>query len=214
MHGAKTTLDMRTVNATTRAQHHVIATGLIAPHFGIAHVARQVLGIVLRSQHNALLAKRLPIGALDIHGIGATAGVDIVINAVRIGELNVAGIEHANATVLDQCRARVHAMAVERLVGKQRRANIFPFHKVAARGMAPHLDAAVYIKRGILEVCVKHAIGLAKPVGVVESAHGRHNMKMLSIGPVTALGGRCIHVGNELGKIALKCVRHVGIQSN
>ena len=105
-------------------------------------------------------------------------------------------------------------MAVKRLVGKQRRANIFPFHKVAARGMTPHLDAAVHIKRSILEVCVKHAIGLAKPVGVVEPARGRHNMKMLSIGPVTALGGRGIHVGNELGKIALKCVRHVGIQSN
>ena len=39
-------------------------------------------------------------------------------------------------------------------------------------------------------------------------------MKMLSIGPVATLGSRRIHVGNELGKIALKCVRHVGIQSN
>ena len=177
-------------------------------------MACQILGIVLRRQHHALLAKRLSIDTLDIHGIGATAGVDIVINAVRIGELNVAGIEHANATVLDQCRARVHTMAVERLIGKQRRANILPVHKVAARGMSPHLDAAVYIKRGILEVCVKHAIGLTKPVGVVEPARGRHNMKMLSIGPVATLGGRCIHIGNELGKIALKCVRHVGIQSN
>ena len=80
--------------------------------------------------------------------------------------------------------------------------------------MAPHLDAAVYIKRGILEVRVKHAIGLAKTVGVVEPTRGRHDMKMLSKGPVATLGDRCIHVGNELCKIALKCVRHVGIQSN
>ena len=80
--------------------------------------------------------------------------------------------------------------------------------------MAPHLDAAVHIKRGILKVRVKHAIGLAKTVGVVEPARGRHDMKMLGKGPVATLGGYCIHVGNELGKIALKCVRHVGIQSN
>ena len=80
--------------------------------------------------------------------------------------------------------------------------------------MAPHLDAAVHIKRGILKVRVKYTICLAKTVGVVEPARGRHNMKMLSIGPVATLGSRRIHVGNELGKIALKCVRHVGIQSN
>ena len=217
VHRTKTALDMRPVHATTRAQHHVVTPIIIAPHLGVTHVAGQILGIILGRQHHALLAE-LPTGkainALDIHGVGATAGVDIVKDAVRIGELNVAGIEHANATVLDQCRARIHAMAVERLVGKQRRANIFPFHKVAAHGMAPHLDAAVYIKRGILEVRVKHAIGLAKTVGVVEPTRGRHDMKMLSKGPVATLGGRCIHAGNELCKIALKCVRHVGIQSN
>ena len=102
-------------------------------------------------------------------------------------------------------------MAVERLVGKQRRANIFPFHKVAARGMTPHLDAAVHIKRSILEVCVKHAIGLAKPVGVVEPARGRHNMKALAIRAMTALRGGGVNSGDQLCKVATECIRHIKV---
>lgn len=90
---------MRPIHATTRAQHHVITPVRATPHLGVTHVAGQILEIILGRQHHALLAE-LPTGkainALDIHGIGATAGVDIVINAVRIGELNVAGIYPTN----------------------------------------------------------------------------------------------------------------------
>ena len=103
VHGAKSTIDMRPIHATTRAQHHVVTPVIIAPHLGVTHVAGQILGIIIGRQHHALLAE-LPTGkainALDINSIGATAGIDVVVRAVRIGKLNVARIEHANAAVL------------------------------------------------------------------------------------------------------------------
>ena len=211
MHRAKPALDIRPIHATTRAQHHVIAPIIIAPQLGVTHVAGQILGIILGRQHHALGAERLTVGALDINGISAAAGIDVVVRTVRIGKLNVARIKYANATVLGKRGARVHAMAVEWLVGKQRRANIFPVHKVVACGMAPHLYAAVHIKRGILEVRVKHATRLAETVGVVEPTHRRHNMEALAIRAMTALSGGGVNSGNQLCKIATKCIRHIKV---
>ena len=82
VHSAKSTIDMRPIHATTRAQHHVITPVRVTPHLGIAHVAGQILGIIIGRQHHALLAE-LPTGkainALDINSIGATAGIDVVV---------------------------------------------------------------------------------------------------------------------------------------
>ena len=111
---------MRTIHATTGAQHHVITPVRVTPHLGVAHVTGQILGIILGSQHHTLLAE-LPTGkaidALDINSIGAAAGIDVVVRPVRIGKLNVARIEHANATVLGKRGARIHTVAIKRLVG-------------------------------------------------------------------------------------------------
>ena len=49
------------IHATTRAQHHVITPVRVTPHLGVAHVAGQILGIILGRQHHALLAE-LPTG--------------------------------------------------------------------------------------------------------------------------------------------------------
>ena len=174
-------------------------------------MAGQILGIILGRQHHTLGAKRLTVGTLHIDGIGAAAGIDVVVRAVRIGELNVARVQHANATVLGKRGARIHAMAIERLVGQQWGANIFPVHKVAACGMAPHLDAAVHIKRSILEVRVKYAICLAKTVGVVEPTRRRHNMEVLAIRAMTALRGGSVNSSNQLCKVATKCIRHIKV---
>ena len=154
------------------------------------------------------------INALDINSIGAAAGIDVVVRAVRIGKLNVACVQYADAAVLGKRGARIHAMAVERLVGKQRRANIFPVHKVAACGMAPHLYAAVHIKRGILEVRVKHATHLAETVGVIEPTRRRHNMEALAIRAMTAPRGGSVNSSNQLCKVATKCIRHIKVLTN
>ena len=77
--------------------------------------------------------------------------------------------------------------------------------------MAPHLYATVHIKRGILEVRVKHAARLAKTVGVVEPARRRHNMEALAIRAMTALSGGGVNSGNQLCKIATKCIRHIKV---
>ena len=151
------------------------------------------------------------INALDINSIGAAAGIDVVVRTVCIGKLNVARVQYANAAVLGKRGARIHAMAIERLVGQQRGANIFPVHKVAACGMAPHLYAAVHIKRGILEVRVKHAACLAKTVGVVEPARRRHNMEALAIRAMAALRGGSVNSGDQLCKVATKCIRHIKV---
>ena len=214
VHGAKTAIDMRPVHATTRAQHHVITPIIIAPHLGVTHVAGQILGIILGRQHHALLAE-LPtdkaINALDINSIGAAAGIDVVVRPVRIGKLNVARIKHANATVFGKRGARIHAMAIERLVGQQRGANVVPRHKIAACGMAPHLDATLDIKRRILKIGMEHAARLAKTIGVVEPARRRHNMEALAICAMTALRGGGVNSGNQLCKVAAKCIRHIKV---
>ena len=77
--------------------------------------------------------------------------------------------------------------------------------------MAPHLDAAVHIKRGILKVRVKYAICLAKTVGVVEPTRRRHNMEALAIRTMTALRGGSVNSGNQLCKVATKCIRHIKV---
>ena len=102
-------------------------------------------------------------------------------------------------------------MAIERLVGQQRGANIFPVHKVAACGMTPGLNAALDIKRRILKISVEHAARLAKTVGVVEPTRRRHNMEALAIRAMTALSGGGVNSGNQLCKIATKCIRHIKV---
>jgi hypothetical protein len=214
MHGAKTALDMRPVNATTRTQHHVIATSLITPHLGVAHMASQILGIIFGRQHHALLAE-LPTGkainALDIHSIGAATGIDVVVRAVRIGKLNVARVQYANATVLGKRGARIHTVAVEGLIGQQRGANVVPRHKIATRRMTPDLNAALDIKGCILKIGMEHAARLAKTVGVIEPTRRRHNMEALAIRAMTALRGGSVNSGNQLCKVATKCIRHIKV---
>ncbi len=177
----------------------------------------QILGIIFGRQHHALLAE-LPTGkainALDIHGIGAATGIDVVVRAVRIGKLNVACVQHANAAVLGKRGARIHAMAIERLVGQQRGANVVPRHKVAARRMAPDLNAALDIKRRILKISVEHAARLAKTVGVVEPTRRRHNMEVLAIRAMAALRSGGVNSGNQLCKVATKCIRHIKVLTN
>ena len=214
VHGAKSTIDMRPIHATTRAQHHVITPVRVAPRLGIAYMAGQILGIILGRQHHALLAELLTgktINALDINGISAAAGIDVVVRTVRIGKLNVARIEHANATVLGKRGARIHTVAIERLVGQQRSANKVPRHKVAARRMTPGLNATLDIKRRILKISVEHATRLAKTVGVVEPTRRRHNMEALAICAMTALRGGSVNSGNQLCKVATKCIRHIKV---
>ena len=205
---------MRPVHATTCAQHHVITPVRVTPHLGIAHVASQILGIIFGRQHHALLAE-LPTGkainALDIHGIGAAASIDVVERAVRIGKLNVARIEHANAAVLGKRGARIHTMAIEGFVGQQRGANVVPRHKIATRRMAPDLNATLDIKGRILKISVEHAARLAKTVRVVEPARRRHNMEVLAIRAMTALRGGSVNSGNQLCKVATKCIRHIKV---
>ena len=205
---------MRPIHATTRAQHHVVTPIIIAPHLGIAHVAGQILGIIIGRQHHTLLAE-LPTGkainALDINSIGAATGIDVVVRAVRIGKLNVARVQHANAAVLGKRGARIYAMAIERLIGQQWGANVVPRHKVAARRMAPDLNAALDIKRRILKIGMEHAARLAKSVGVVEPARRRHNMEALAIRAMTALRGGSVNSGNQLCKVAAKCIRHIKV---
>ena len=177
-------------------------------------MAGQILGIILGSQHHALLAE-LPTGkainALDINSIGAAAGIDVVVRPVRIGKLNVARIKYANATVLGKRGARIHAVAIERLVGQQRGANVVPRHKIATRRMAPGLNAALDIKRRILKIGMEHAICLAKTVGVIEPTRRRHNVEVLAIRAVTALRGGSVNSGNQLCKVATKCIRHIKV---
>ena len=205
---------MRTIHATTRAQHHVITPVRVTPHLGVAHVTGQILGIILGRQHHALLVE-LPTGkainALHIDGIGAAAGIDVIVRTVSIGKLNVARIEHANATVFGKRGARIHTMAIERLVGQQWGANVIPRHKIATRRMAPDLNAALDIKRRILKIGMEHAACLAKTVGVVEPARRRHNMEALAIRAMAALRGGSVNSGNQLCKIATKCIRHIKV---
>ena len=151
------------------------------------------------------------INALDINSIGAAAGIDVVVRAVCIGEFNVACVQYANAAVLGKRGARIHAVAIERLVGQQRSANIVPRHKIAARRMTPGLNAALDIKRRILKISVEHAARLAKTVGVVEPTRRRHNMEALAIRAMTALSGGGVNSGNQLCKIATKCIRHIKV---
>ena len=151
------------------------------------------------------------INALHIDGISAAAGIDVVVRAFRIGKLNVARIEHANATVLGKRGARIHTVAIERLVGQQWGANVVPRHKVAARRMTPGLNATLDIKRRILKISVEHAACLAKTVGVVEPARRRHYMEALAICAMTALRGGSVNNGNQLCKVATKCIRHIKV---
>ena len=205
---------MRPVHATTRAQHHVVTPIIIAPHLGVTHVAGQILGIILGRQHHALLAE-LPTGksinALDINSIGAATGIDVVVRAFSIGKLHIACVQYANAAVLGKRGARVHAMTVERLVGKQRRSNIAPRHKIATRRMAPDLNATLDIKRRILKIGMEHAARLAKTVGVVEPARRRHNVEALAIRAMTALRGGGVNSGDQLCKVATKGIRHIKV---
>ena len=177
-------------------------------------MAGQILGIIIGRQHHALLAE-LPTGkainALDIDGIGAAAGIDVVVRTVRIRKLHVARVQHANATVLDKRGARIHAMAIERLVRQQRGANVVPRHKVAARRMTPGLNATPDIERRILKIGMEHAICLAKTVGVIEPTRRRHNVEMLAIRAMTALRGGSVNSDNQLCKVATKCIRHIKV---
>ena len=102
-------------------------------------------------------------------------------------------------------------MAIERLVGQQRGANIFPVHKVAACRMTPGLNTALDIKRRILKIGMEHAARLAKTVGVVEPASRRHNVEALAIRAMTALRGGGVNSGNQLCKVATKCIRHIKV---
>ena len=217
VHGAKSTIDMRTIHATTGAQHHVITPVRVTPHLGIAHVAGQILGIILGRQHHALLVE-LPTGkainALDINSIGAAAGIDVVVRAVCIGKLNVTRVQYANAAVLGKRGARIHTMAIERLVGQQRGANVVPRHKIATRRMAPDLNATLDIKGRILKISMEHATRLAKTVGVVEPTRRRHNMEALTIRAMAALRGGSVNNGNQLCKVATKCIRHIKVLTN
>ena len=177
-------------------------------------MAGQILGIILGRQHHALLAE-LPTGkainALDIDGIGAASGIDVVVRTVRIGKLNVACVQYAYVAVLGKRGARIHTVTIERLVGQQRSANVVPRHKVAARRMTPGLNAALDIKRRILKISVEHAACLAKTVGVVEPTRRRHNMEVLAIRAMTALRGGSVNSGNQLCKVATKCIRHIKV---
>ena len=214
VHRTKTALDMRPIHATTRAQHHVVTPIIIAPHLGVTYMAGQILGIILGRQHHALLVELptgMPINALHIDGIGAAAGIDVVVRAVRIGKLNIACVQHANAVVFGKRGARIYAMAIERLVGQQWGANVVPRHKVAARRMTPDLNAALDIKGRILKISVKYAIRLAKTVGVVEPARRRHNVEALAIRAMAALRGGNVNSGNQLCKVAAKCIRHIKV---
>ena len=102
-------------------------------------------------------------------------------------------------------------MAIERLVGQQRSANVVPRHKIATRRMAPSLNATLDIKRRILKIGMEHATRLAKTVGVVKPARRRHNMEALAICAMTALRGGSVNSGNQLCKVATKCIRHIKV---
>ena len=77
--------------------------------------------------------------------------------------------------------------------------------------MPPGLNATLNIKRRILKISVEHAACLAKTVGVVEPTRGRHNMEVLTIHAMTALRGGSVNSGNQLCKVATKCIRHIKV---
>lgn len=77
--------------------------------------------------------------------------------------------------------------------------------------MAPDLNTTLDIKRRILKIGMEHAARLAKTVGVVEPARRRHNMKALAILAMTALRGGGVNSGNQLCKVATKCIRHIKV---
>lgn len=77
--------------------------------------------------------------------------------------------------------------------------------------MAPGLNATLNIKRHILKIGMEHAARLAKTVGVIEPTRRRHNVEMLAIRAMTALRGGSVNSGNQLCKIATKCIRHIKV---
>ena len=194
-----------------RPQHHEVpaARGVRAPYFGIAHVAGEVSWIVRIAEQKALLAERLAVGGIHHNSISLTPRVDVVVGAIPIGKLDIAGVKHAHVVVEHKCGARVHAMAIERLVGVQRAALVRPTHQVGARAMTPHLDAALDVKGGILEVRVKDAVLLVQTVGIVEPSHGWHQVIRLGPGARPARRG-VLGSLHQLHQVALKCVGHEG----
>ena len=77
--------------------------------------------------------------------------------------------------------------------------------------MAPDLNAALDIKRRILKIGMEQAACLTKTVGVVEPARRRHNMEALAIRAMAALRGGSVNSGNQLCKVATKCIRHIKV---
>ena len=77
--------------------------------------------------------------------------------------------------------------------------------------MAPDLNATLDIKGRILKIGMEHAPCLAKTVGVVEPARRRHNMEALAIRAMAALRGGSVNSGNQLCKVAAKCIRHIKV---
>ena len=77
--------------------------------------------------------------------------------------------------------------------------------------MAPDLNATLNIKRRILKIGMEHAARLAKTVGVVEPARRRHNMEVLAIRAMAAFRGGSVNSGNQLCKVATKCIRHIKV---
>ena len=186
--------------------HHVVHVAF-APHLGVANVIGVVVRIVLVLQDRLLGAKVRAVSTGNVHGVGLAAAVDVVI-ALGVLELDIAGVEDVHGAVLHVGAAGVHAAHVKGLVGVQRGAVVVPAHHVVAGGVAPHLDATLGVERRVLEVSVIGVAQLAEAVGVVEPAHGRGQVKRLSVGP--EVGGllKCLAQGIE---VLRKRVSHVAL---
>ena len=208
MQGGEPARNGLALNATTRTEHHVVATVLVFPELGVAHVAREVFGVVVRAEHHALFAERATVLALDENGIGTSPRVDVVERGVRIGELDVARVKDAHAPVLDEGGAGVDAVDVEGFVGQKRRSNVLPRHKIMTLKMTPALDPAQAIEGRILKIQVIHPVLLTEAVRVVHPTGRRHRMQELGEFAVALAGGALVDGGDDLGEVALKRIGH------
>ena len=181
-------------------QHHVIAA-LAGKDFGVAHMAGQPGGIVLVI-HKALLA-------VDVQPIAADSQADIVAAPLfdvvkRPGVLDVAGVVQVHRAVLDEGRAGVDAVAVERLIGVKHRGLVIPVEQVTAGDMPPVFDATVHIEGTVLEESVVGIANLAQAVGVVEPAHYRLDVEFLAVGVAGGfLRTQEFHQGNQFFQVTL-----------
>ena len=167
-------------------------------------MAGVVFGVVRVSHHDMLRPEMEAIFRDGMHGIGFAARADVVV-AIPVFELHVAGIEDMDAVRLHEGASRIDARDIGWLVRIERAALVAPGEHIVACLIAPALDAAVHIEGCVLEIGTVAALILAEAVGVVQPAHGRHQVEELA--PFAVRGAPFLLLAQPV-EIAFKCSRH------